>query len=345
MNEEFDDLLEKFMELSPNVATYINDRMYEYDVSDDDVTETILIDKAYRILLSELQELGISFTVDTDTLLENFNNAKIIYITRKTFDGDNLTEIFRTNEYIKNMIDSILLDDTDDDFILPCIELFANKIGGEDLEILLSAKDIFTSNVFFKQHVEAVLDDISISKFPEVNTKVTTPFLMYLENHRNRNYENIALLEQLEPELDKIRLKHKLKVHDLEKISGPMFSVFATLYTVEESGNINNYSDDLLAYAKKIDEAHHEGNTHHIEYYKKHGIHPTLTDIAELVSDASAKSKSIENFKKRINHIAQTITFTSYELDTIKKFSLALIPLLEKALLNKPEIIINEDDI
>lgn len=151
--------------VSPNIDEYFSNEMYKLEVNGKEelLTDSQFRTIALRLLIHELEELGITLT-DKDELTQDDFHAKILIYLRSKFDKDNFFNLISSlDENIQYTIHCFAETDICDDVIGDiCDYLNGNLPLDVGWEILSNYRDLFNCTPRFLDHILAILRKIEI---------------------------------------------------------------------------------------------------------------------------------------------------------------------------------------
>lgn len=101
----------KAMELSPAADDYVTMQTYLRETLPESVTPEWLRNRLVRLLLEELEALGVSIAMEIDAMLDSPELVTNILVLRAKFDPDRMYELLRNRPSVANDIREFLADD------------------------------------------------------------------------------------------------------------------------------------------------------------------------------------------------------------------------------------------
>lgn len=325
--EQFADL----RSISDNVDDYLSRELYLDSFGNDgDYTVNDILSECYTIVLQELRELGIFFTMDIDDLLADWYTAKNIYHLRVLCDSKTITTLCEDKEVYNTL--STLIQDTDDDcgeLITSIVEYLQNKYPSEvAYQYLLYFNQYVYSTDRFKDHLSVILDKIE-KQDPGADIPDVTAAAEYIR--QTLQLQKLAKIATdiilsttgFNKECNGVVLDKLLADYDMDKISTDELRLYCLLDNSQREvpKQLQHLKDVML-------QKHHERSPHHIEHWITHqDEHPTKENLVVLVAHHFEPDTTKDEFAKAVeNMLDQGINiFTPEDVEFIQKCKMSLL--------------------
>lgn len=311
-----DDYYNKIQELSglsDLVIQYLDAQLYrsEFDTEDQIDPQELMI-KCYIIIFGELKEMGVDIIVDWEDALANNYEADGYVAMYQLLNIDYLVNQFKLYSEIQDAIRSIfVIDDSENteeideaSYLQDFLDIY-RKFNTNDplLSKVERIQDRIVSNVFFKKHMEAILNKaIPSSNINLDNLEIITKYINKIVTgqqifSRVVNY----LLDKCA--CDRNYMLQAISLYDMEKVTGLDIHKYAWAVMTDES----TMTEQELQLKKKILFEHESHQTHHAEYYINNQIHPNENNLIELVAHHaepdSTKASFLHDVEEMINKL------------------------------------------
>ena len=329
--EQLDDL----REISDTVSDYLSRELFKVSFGPDgDYTVNDILKECYSIVLQELNDFGISFSISTDELLEDWYTAKRIYYVRKIVAAEYLKQNL-TNANELDRISALLEnDEIDTDFFLVMFEsLYPARSARAEFKELQDFAVFVVANERFEAHVRAILEYLT-----ELGSSVSNPdttrmskYISKVMASRKAVAEAVKTISSKLPlvyaHMDKKLLQKLIDDYDRDKISAEDIGVFSFIDMGEVEESLYSYRDAMLL-------KHHERSPHHIEYWTAAWKVPApapknenlLMLVAHLVDNPSGNSRAIfeKSFEKLLTDGLSV--FSPEQVDLLREMAAAVLP-------------------
>lgn len=187
------DIIQQARDMSVEIDNYLVEERYLMEAPEETLSPFWLRNRVIRLLLDELQELGISINISTDDILDDVAMTQLVLFLRKKFTGDVLFDRLKSSEDLVEAIKDILNDDC-----LPQIaELMNNYFPlDEGWQFIYERATYISSNMRLVDHIQAILKRIDAYGDTDYTTRCNeiqmSKYLMYI-NQRNETILSLAL--------------------------------------------------------------------------------------------------------------------------------------------------------
>jgi hypothetical protein len=322
----FDKTIEDLRCVSSNVCEYLDTKKYLQTFSEESLTDELLLQTCYEIVIDDLLEIGISFYCDISDLFSNYYDMETIWMLKYIFTIEHLRNILENNIKLRERIINILNDEIDNKLIRT-LELLT--ITYPDNEMYYRVYDFMndkcTDRDEFRVYVERIIDLSSkILEFDEIqedDIEKIDQLITHVQTSQNKAKEifDLALMEY--PELDAIRLNRDYKRYNRDKLYPNNINSYAWFVDMELS-NTELYPHEKPLY-DKLDYEHNVRNNHHIEYYENIP-HTKISkeDVLNLLANCYEpnKSNSKGDILKKMNDIYHRLIVKHDIFDTYFEF-------------------------
>lgn len=248
--------------VSENVATYLDNEEYKEDFSARDFTIEDILKRCYEILIDELQDFGITFNVPTETLLESWYTAKLIYSVRALVESKNLTDLF-VNQNKTDEVEALI---NSDEFSNSDFDKFLEIIDDDRYQLLLDHASWIMISTRFVDHVSSIITNIHINESRTSDMDEIKNYINKVSNNRKilKGYIDLLLIEidYLNKHVDRTHMKFLLDRYDQDKINPNEVSIYSRIDREVVPENLELFKKEML-------DKHHLRAPHHIEYWTK----------------------------------------------------------------------------
>ena len=327
--------LQDLREISETVADYLDRELFKLTLGNEgDYTVNDILRECYCIIIQELREFGIYFSISTDELLDDWYTAKKIYFVRKIVAADYLKQNLTDPKELDRISALLENDEIDTDFFLVMFEsLYPARSVREEFKELYDFATFVVADERFEAHVKAVMEFLT-----EMGTSVEIPDVTRMTKYINKVMASRKAVEAavtaiaakvpfVYAQMDKKLLKKLLSDYDRDKISSEDIGVFSFIDMGELDESLHSYRDAMLL-------KHHERSPHHIEYWtaawKMPRPVPTNENlmmlVAHLVDNPAGNSKAIfeQSFAKLLD--AGLTVFSPEQTDLLREMASAILP-------------------
>lgn len=308
---DFSDLLTRMRSISDGVDQYISNGSYLTITSSvDALTDQIVVNECYKIIVDELKLLGVVPIVGLEELLADYHQAEGLLAWRMLLDQENLAPVFRQNTSFKDMVVMLVSSPEIDEavYLVEFEEIYRRFYPGEPLleRIARNLHHLASSYEFRNLIIATAGLSIPRSNMNEENAELRQAFLKEIGTGRVNFEFAIREILKLDPSLDAEYLEHEIRLYDLEKVQSNIiddmsWAVITKPETLSES--LKQKQDALLFY-------HHSTTPHHIEYYVTTRKHPTKEQIVELVAHHYDPEKGEAQFQADLSDMLNLATTT-----------------------------------
>lgn len=329
-------ILEQFEDLrmiSENVTDYLSRELFKDTFgASSDYTVNDVLRECYAIILQELVDFGISFTLLDDDLLEDWYTCKHIFYVRKFVDITSLKLILSNPEDIDKIESLLESDEVDTDFFGSMFDiLYETRQNVYEFQVMEYIVPFVMSNDQFKAHVKAIIQNLRDIDAPVIIPDVdrakkyiekTMQLREYARNAVDKIISNVSVLSG---NLDMKKIEKLLRDYDMDKIAADQIKI----YSVVDLGEIN---ESMEKYQAAMMQIHHERSPHHIEYWiapwKIPVPIPTTENLVLLVAHHMEPDTTAPEFWDEIREMLNKgiAVFTSEQVDLINQMALAIFP-------------------
>lgn len=322
--EQFEDL----RNISENVLDYLTRELYKEtsgEENDYDINE--ILRDCYTILLEEIKDLGISFYISDDEILEDFYTAKHLYYLKLFLDKEYLKNHL-TEEHV-DYIETLLQDASEDELFMAIYEHLSQSMHNFEFNMLDYLIPYIANTDKFALYIKDVVNYIrNIDTYSEPPANITRmkqyiEKIMLLRKYATDTVHTI--LEKLPNEVwNKKKIDKLLRDYDKDKLTPEDIKI----YSFVDLGNVNL---SLESYKNKMMFIHHSRSPHHIEYWMSDNnkdIPFTKENALLLVAHHNEPDTSPADFWKEIDHLLEfgKRIFTSEQLMWMNKYAEAVYP-------------------
>lgn len=304
----YTDKILELRSLVPGVDHYIDSGTYMLfrdKETWDSISDQMLLNDCYRVIILELEKLGVLSTVDEEELLSDYYTADGLVRLRLFVDVDKLVPKLIENRAFYDEVLFVLDNEYEENLLSSLLIVYEKHHVGEKeyMEYLERIDGLFFSNSTFARHIEAMLE----LAVPKANLQDTDKELRekYIEKiAQGRAFFKLAvdaILEEGFPNLDPAKLQHAVDLYDLDKVTGENLNKL-TWAVMTDPNSLHPEQQDKQ---KEIIDAHHKETTHHIEYYDNKRIVPDENQLVELVAHHFEPGSTREQFLADIKEMLE----------------------------------------
>lgn len=297
---DFAEEISKLRTISESVDQYVANGMYlqKYD-SVDMITDQLILNDCYEVLLQELQLIGIVPVVSIEELLSDYYLAEALASVRVLFDKDKLRDIFCTNANFKEMIIAMLDQDNlaDENCFSEFLDTYQRFFPGDkNLEIIQRIEHNLNSTFELVNHLDHISHmSIAKSDIPEDMTEMKE-FLNRIVQGREYYEKAIKHILKIDSSLNMDYLDHTIKLYDIEKITGENLNKFCWAVMTDPE----TLHPEMQKKQNEFLFMHKSSTSHHIEYYIANRKKPTREQLAELVAHHYEPGSTVVEFCKAV---------------------------------------------
>ena len=258
-------------DVSPTVDDYLSRELFEEDYYDEEEGELAynysakdVLGLCYSIIIDELEAIGIHFTMDLDTLIQDIYTCGYVYLIRKFVDKPYLAKLLQATDTVEAVSKYIDTDEQKPNLLEDIVNIVNIKSHDYELtEMEYILPQTYTDELFVR-YLKRVIVDINT---PDA---IITKDLTAVENYT----KHIATLRQLayrytyavigtlnlEPQLDMAKIAKLLRDYDRDKIRPDTVALYSLI-------DRENVPTNLYATKKKYMDIHHANSPHHVEYW------------------------------------------------------------------------------
>lgn len=187
------EVITKASELSEEVKNYLTEERYLVEVDEEALSPLWIRNRVLRILLDDLNEIGIFFNRETDDLLDDVIMHQAIFFLCSKFDNDKLFELIHNNEQLVELLKEA---SSGTDCITAVISTMNETFPlDEGWEYLANRGVVIGSDDTFVEFMQSIFDKIDSYGDPSYESTMTTEemvaYLQYVEK-RNAIIEKMA---------------------------------------------------------------------------------------------------------------------------------------------------------
>lgn len=321
--------------VSDTVADYLARELFKETFgSDGDYTLNDILKECYTIIIQELKEFGITFSLTTDELLEDWYTAKRVYYVRKIVAAEYLKQTLNNKEEIQKISSMLEDDEIDTEFFLHLVEcLFPLRSTLVEFKELQDFAVFVISSESFEAHVRAILEYLNDIDAPVIVPDITRAAAYIKKVQESRAAVKIAVdkiaaqIPLIYAKMDKRIIKKLLDDYDMDKISAEDLRIFSLI-------DLDTTDESLAAYKAAMLQKHHERSPHHIEYWTAAWKNPKpipsdehlVLLVAHLVDSPLGNTHAILNeaFSKLLQDGIGI--FTPHQVALMQEMASAVIP-------------------
>lgn len=303
LSDQFIDL----RSISDNVDDYLSRELYKDSFGyDTDYTPNDVLQECYTIVLQELRELGIQFTVDLDDLLHDWFTAKHIYYIRKIADAYELTQLCK-KEDTKNFLDTLLqAPEEESDIFVALVMHLAQKYPTEPMyRYVADFGECIQSTDRFVDHVKSILEslktqDLSVET-PDIRlAKSYIAKIQGLRTFAEKATKMIIEGMQLQSSLNMKTIRKLLDEYDMDKLSPDALP----LYSIIDNPEAETLYPNLGTFKETMMQKHHERAYHHLEHWLKYrDPRPTKENLILLIAHCYEPDSTAPSFWKEVDEM------------------------------------------
>lgn len=274
--------LEDLRQVSANISDYLERRLYLDQFGEEaDVQPIDILQQCYSILLLDLKDLGIDFSLEQEDILGDWFTAKHLYHIAKLVSVEFLAEVLNTEELL-NKVESLLNKDED----IEIFESFYSVLqvaypNTYDIQVLDYIVPFVTTNETFITYLENTLIEL---RSGDVSLGIPDPTKarLYIDKVQRDRKLVKELVEEVLPYLENIEIDQELlnlriNTYDLDKLRGDNLKIYSAIDLEDQ------VPEFLQKYKFKMMTLHHQRSPHHVEYWIHNNKQPTNTDVVMLV--------------------------------------------------------------
>ena len=274
-----EDHLSELVSSCPALSVYISDQLYMEDVAVDSLDDSIVLYQCYNFIVKEMRKLGIIYNYDTDTILSNYYDARMISILYGTFTDGGLYDLFTYNPHMIGMFDDIRSTHHVDDVLRVFIQVL---LESNIIDTTMCVDNIIVNSIvstdMFIDRVDNVLS--KIEEYNEVMSDISSDSIVHMFNTVFVCKQNIRLsisdiISSVNVDLDKVyHITDKFMV-ELNDVSAQLFA-----YT------LSNQNASTIGILKKIYKDIAKQYPTFIEYYHDKDIDDSVTVGLVLIAQS-----------------------------------------------------------
>lgn len=184
---EAKDLLDRMASISPGVHLHISGHMWKVNIDEDDLTQQMLVNECFAIMIREAYELGIEFFCTIQDLCESFVTIDHTLLLFEVLFPTPLYRSINESDAFKMMISAICLDGSsmaDETSAVSVLEYLG--LYNEDTTAVFEAsfnflQDKMKSNAMFEQYVASILAVSNTPMAVEVNPDIIAVYLQSVQ--------------------------------------------------------------------------------------------------------------------------------------------------------------------
>lgn len=254
--------------VSDNVTDYLARELFKDTFGPDtDYTLNDILKECYAIIIQELKEFGISFSLSTDELLEDWYTAKRVYYIRKIVSAEYLRQTLVNRDEITKISSMMEDDEVDTELFLHLHEcLFPLRSNFDEFKELQDFAVFVVSSQRFEDHLRAILEYLTDIDAPVIVPDITraAAYIKKVQESRAAVRSAVEKIAAAMPfvyaKMDKRIIKKLLDDYDMDKISAEELRIFSLI-------DLDEVDENLAMYKAAMLQKHHERSPHHIEYW------------------------------------------------------------------------------
>ena len=329
-------------DISDTVDDYLGRELYKDDFNFDgelldDYYPKDILGLCYRIILTELRERGVSFTVDDDDLTEDIYTCGYVYLVRKFADREYFINLVRATETLDEVEAYVNTDELKPNLLEDLVNIINNKIHTYELGEMSYILDRTYTNDVYLQFVKDCLAAARESPNSDNALKdidATTEYVAHINLLRKmaKQYSYLIINKlHLDDYIDVSRINKLLRDYDRDKLDSDVIDTYAKIDTEED------LPLDLNILRKRYMDKHHKNSPHHKEYWldPDNLMRPqfTISDLVVLMAHHVEPDITQEKF---IEEAGETITSLSGTILTpdMQKLAVDMMQLLKQYIKN-----------
>ena len=304
-----DQVMQHLQELrvSPVVAAYLDQRLFEGDQGTDTIVAQQIVNDCYAALVEELQDIGLTI-INDDVILSNYQDAKHLVTIYSILHEHSARKYLPciSQEFRDDM--GALLDDNfiDDDFVERLLKVLCKYSANDELvEALRWCPDHIVADTQLADALWFYLDYRMSETTSDDNASAICDYLIQTSLHRENVTATAELLSGVAvgEDLNNTYLDKLVHEYDADKCTSEEVLDYALCDRPD-----SEIPDYLKEHAKTIMDAHHKRASHHLEYWlarplsslTKADIIICICSIFDDGSDTDANEAS-ETYNRWIN--------------------------------------------
>ena len=329
-------------DISDTVEEYLCRELYKEDFNyegelQDDYTAKDILGLCYSIILEELKNLGVTFTIDENDLIQDIYTCGYVYLIRKFLDHDQFIHLVKATDTLTEIDTYISTDEEKPDLLADIINLINVKSPSYELgEISYILPSVHTDTSLLVHYISTCLEEIKNRPNNEELDEVlddVTEYIAHIRTLRNlaKKYTRILIDKfHLGEFIDWSKLNKLLKDYDRDKLENDVVHIYAVVDTSKP------LPPEKLQLKKEYMDKHHATSPHHKEYWiTDNPVRQqfTLDNLVLLIAHHVEPGSTVEDFIKETD---ETISVLNKDILPPDAEKLAiqmrdyLIPFIEK---------------
>ena len=324
-------------DISPTVDDYLARELYKADFMEDgEITDPYsakdLLGICYSIILDELRAIGIYFSIDLDTLIQDIYTCGYVYLIRKFVDKPYFAKLLQATETKEAVAKYLDTDDQKINLLEDLVNIINIKAHDYELsEISYIVQQTYTSQAFadYIKSIVASIEEPDAIIINDVSVEERYTKHIATLRHLAYRYTHTAIdLLNLHGQVDMQKVAKLLRDYDRDKILPDTISIYALI-------DKDEVPTSLYATKKKYMDIHHKNSPHHAEYWLADNPTKqrfTLDNLILLVVHHIEPDTSPEEFKEEVDKMLSKLSsiLSDQYIQIANRIVEALQPLMAK---------------
>lgn len=295
---------------------YKNENKVIEDLDTTEVSDKEILNGCYEIILSELQEMGITFHCEIDEILGNFYDAQCIYFLRKIYDLRQLYDRFNKNRTFMNEVLDAVDDDLDTTNKAMQVIVVSHKFYKNDEDIERCVDFLFdklTNTAAFIKYIHHVADMVEGPEFEDMaDPRWVILLTAYIEAGKDKALEifNMAIAMDAD-NLDAKALYRDHRLYNMDKLQPANLNKYVSWLQYKDDSDA---PAEIAAMVKMFDYQHASVTNHHIEYFRQQPKDYVITknDMVNMLAnicdpgDKHTKTEAADKIRSYYNELSAT---------------------------------------
>ena len=328
-------------DISPTVDDYLARELYKADFTEDGeiidpYSAKDLLGICYSIILDELRAIGVYFSVDLDTLVQDIYTCGYVYLIRKFVDRPYFAKLLQATETKEAVAKYLDTDDQKINLLEDLVNIINIKAHDYELsEISYIVQQTYTSQVFtdYIKSILASMEDPNAIIVNDVSAEERYTKHIATLRHLAYRYTHTAIdLLNLHGQVDMQKVNKLLRDYDRDKILPDTISMYALI-------DKDDVPVSLYATKKKYMDIHHQNSPHHAEYWLTDNPTKqrfTLDNLILLVVHHIEPDTSPEEFKEEVDKMLSQLS--SVLSDQYKQIANRIVEVLQPLMAKDPVV-------
>ena len=181
-------LLQRMASISPGVRLHITGRMWIVNIDPDEITEKLLVNECFALMINEAFELGIEFYCTLGDLAESYVTIDQTLVLFELLYPTPLYRSITESDSFKNMISSVTIEGAEisgESSVITILEYLA--VYNDDSSSTFSdtysfLKDKMKSTQIFDQYVNSILEVANTPMAVQIDQNVIITYLQHIQS-------------------------------------------------------------------------------------------------------------------------------------------------------------------